>query len=102
MKASKDYISMWFDVRKELGISDSMSIGPMNKENGHTQWHTFSHSEMDGIGGVATILRKQGYPCEQLPISGEKNEPSSWQLYKLSKIDNMIREIIKTLSLIHI
>ena len=93
MKASKDYISMWFDVRKELGISDSMSIGPMNKDNGHTQWHTFSHSEMDGIGGVATILRKQGYPCEQLPISGEKNEPSSWQLYKLSKIDKKKKQV---------
>lgn len=78
---------MWFDVRKELGISDAMSIGPMNKVNGDIQWNTFSHSKMDGIGGIATILRKQGYPCSNLPQSGEKSEPSSWQIYKLSKLD---------------
>ena len=69
MKASKDYISMWFDVRKELGISDAMSIGPMNKSSGDIRWNTFSHSKMDGIGGIATILRDQGYPCKNLPIS---------------------------------
>ncbi|MBQ0730644.1 MAG: hypothetical protein KBT75_08080 [Oleispira antarctica] len=84
-KPAKDYIAMWFDVRKELGISDAMNIGPMNKANGNTQWHTFSHSKMDGIGGIATILREQGYPCQRLPQSGEKSEPSAWKLYKLSK-----------------
>jgi hypothetical protein len=87
MKASKDYIAMWFDVRKELGISDAMSIGPMNKASGDTQWNTFSHSKMDGIGGIATILREQGYPCQNLPQSGEKSEPSSWLIYKLNKLD---------------
>ena len=87
MKASKDYISMWFDVRKELGISDAMSIGPMNKATGDIKWNTFSHSQMDGIGGIATILREQGYPCKNLPQSGEKSEPSSWLIYKLNKRD---------------
>lgn len=84
-KPAKDYIAMWFDVRKELGISDAMNIGPMNKANGKTQWYTFSHSKMDGIGGIATILREQGYPCQRLPQSGEKSEPSAWKLYKLNK-----------------
>lgn len=76
---------MWFDVRKELGISDAMSIGPMNKDSGDIQWNSFSHSQMDGIGGIATILREQGYPCRNLPQSGEKSEPSSWLIYKLNK-----------------
>jgi hypothetical protein len=93
MKASKDYISMWFDVRKELGISDAMSIGPMNKSSGDIQWNTFSHSKMDGIGGIATILRDQGYPCKNLPISREKSEPSSWQLYKLNKLQKKNNKI---------
>ncbi|MFT7109153.1 MAG: hypothetical protein ACI843_000811 [Psychrobacter glaciei] len=85
MKVSKDYIAMWFDVRKELGISDAMSIGPMNKVSGDVVWNTFSHSKMDGIGGIATILREKGYPCLNLPKSGEKSEPSSWQIYKIKK-----------------
>ena len=86
-KSPKDYIAMWFDVRKELGISDAMNIGPMNKVDGNTHWHTFPHSKMDGIGGIATILREQGYPCRQLPKSGEQSEPSSWKLYQLRKLE---------------
>lgn len=96
MKTSKDYIAMWFDVRKELGISDAMNIGPMNKINGNIQWHTFSHSKMDGIGGIATILREQGYPCRQLPQSGEKFEPSAWSLYRLNKIERNKKNINNT------
>lgn len=85
MSASKDYIAMWFDVRKELGINDDMSMGKINKKNGSIQWEQFSHSKMDGVGGVATVLRKHGYPCKNLPISSEKQAPSLWQLYKLAK-----------------
>lgn len=76
---------MWFDVRKELGISDDMSIGQMKKSNGEINWSSFAHSEMDGIGGVATILREHGYPCKNLPKSSEKSIPGIWQLYKLNK-----------------
>lgn len=85
MSAPKDYIAMWFDVRKELGINDDMSIGQLNKLNGEISWEHFAHSEMDGVGGVATILRKHGYPCKELPKSGEKEEPTIWELYKLNK-----------------
>lgn len=85
MRQKKDYIAMWFEVRKELGINDDMSIGPMNKQSGTIDWQHFSHSEMDGVGGVATILRQQGYPCQELPKSGEKEAPSLWQIYKLRK-----------------
>lgn len=85
MNASKDYIAMWFEVRKELGINDDMNIGQLNKDNGNISWEHFSHSQMDGVGGVATILRQHGYPCKNLPKSGEKEEPGLWQLYKLNK-----------------
>jgi hypothetical protein len=95
-KSTKDYIAMWFDVRKELGISDAMNIGPMNKANGNTQWYTFAHSKMDGIGGIATVLREQGYPCKKLPQNGEKSEPSAWQLYKLSKLEKKNKKINNT------
>ena len=85
MKASKDYIAMWFDVRKELGINDDMSIGQMEKSSGEINWNNFAHCKMDGIGGVASILREHGYPCINLPKSGEKQVPSMWQLYKLNR-----------------
>jgi hypothetical protein len=85
MKPSNDYIAMWFEVRKEVGISDKMSIGQMKKSNGEISWNNFPHSKMDGIGGVATILREHGYPCNNLPKSSEKTVPSLWKLYQLNK-----------------
>lgn len=75
-RKNTDYIAMWFDVRKELGISDAMSIGRLNKLNGVIDWKQYPHSKMDGLGGVATMLREYGYPCYPLPVGRDNSEPS--------------------------
>lgn len=81
----KDYISMWFDVRKEMGINDTMNIGGLNKLTGDVDWSGFSHSDMDGLGGVATLLRGNGYPCSKLPVGRDNHEPSFFSLLKDNK-----------------
>ena len=79
----KDYISMWFDVRKEQGINDDMSAGPMNTVTQSVKWHQFRHRDMDGLGGLAKILRQHGYPSRVLPSSSDRHQPTFFQLIKL-------------------
>ena len=82
-KKQKDYISMWFDVRKEQGINDDMSAGLMNTVTKEVSWSNFHHGEMDGLGGLATALRKHGYPSRDLPVSSDKHKPSLIELLRL-------------------
>lgn len=80
---TKDYVAMWFDVRREQGINDEMSVGPMDTLTREVDWHTFAHRDMDGLGGIATILRQNGYPCAELPRSSEKAAPGFWEVLRL-------------------
>jgi hypothetical protein len=82
-KKQKDYISMWFDVRKEQGINDDMSAGLLNTETRKVTWHSFRHRDMDGLGGLAKLLRDYGYPSRTLPVSSDKHKPSLIELFKL-------------------
>ncbi|WP_144391874.1 hypothetical protein [Pleionea sediminis] len=79
----RDYVAMWFEARKEFGISDSMNVARLNLKDNSAVWQTFPHSKMDGLGGMATLMRNAGYPSRQLPKSSEKEKPSFWQLIKL-------------------
>src|SRR5690606_27524649 len=81
--AEQDYIALWFDVRKELGIHDDMRVGPLDTRTGDVRWYSFPHSRMDGLGGLATILREHGYPCRTLPKASEKRPPGTLQLLRL-------------------
>ncbi|KXO09193.1 Membrane fusion protein of RND family multidrug efflux pump [Moritella sp. JT01] len=93
----KDYIAMWFQARKAFGIGDRMNVGLLKKTTDEINWFEFSHSEMDGLGGLTTILREHDYPCENLPKTADKFAPSHWQQIKMlfaggkSKAPKMIR-----------
>ncbi|CED60581.1 putative uncharacterized protein [Moritella viscosa] len=93
----KDYIAMWFQARKAFGIGDRMNVGLLKKTTDEINWFEFSHCEMDGLGGLTTILREHDYPCESLPKTADKIAPSHWQKIKMifaggkSKTPKMIR-----------
>ena len=93
----KDYIAMWFQARKAFGIGDRMNVGLLKKTTDDINWFEFSHSEMDGLGGLTTILREHDYPCENLPKTADKIAPSHWQQIKMlfaggkAKAPKMIR-----------
>lgn len=78
-----DYIAMWFQARKEFGIGDRMNVGLLNKSAQQINWFEFAHSQMDGLGGLTTILREHDYPCTNLPKSADKVAPSNWQQIKM-------------------
>jgi hypothetical protein len=78
-----DYIAMWFQARKELGIGDRMNVGLLRKTDEQINWFEFAHSEMDGLGGLTSILREQGYPCAKLPKVADKAAPSLWKQIKM-------------------
>lgn len=80
---NKDYIAMWFQARKAFGIGDRMNVGLLNKSADDINWFEFSHSEMDGLGGLTTILREHDYPCLDLPKIADKSAPSHWQQVKM-------------------
>lgn len=86
-----DYISMWFDVRKEQGINDDMNLGLIDTRTQLIDWNVFRHRDMDGLGGIATIFRQHGYPSRELPKSSDKQPPSLWKLFllmwRMPKID---------------
>ncbi|QUM76956.1 efflux RND transporter periplasmic adaptor subunit [Moritella sp. 24] len=79
----KDYIAMWFQARKEFGIGDRMNVGLLKKTTDDINWFEFAHSQMDGLGGLTTILREHDYPCENLPKTADKSAPSHWQQIKM-------------------
>ena len=80
---NKDYIAMWFQARKGFGIGDRMNVGLLNKTTDDINWFEFSHSKMDGLGGLITILREHDYPCKDLPKIADKIAPSNWQQIKM-------------------
>ncbi|WP_017221637.1 efflux RND transporter periplasmic adaptor subunit [Moritella dasanensis] len=80
---NKDYIAMWFQARKEFGIGDRMNVGLLNKTTDDINWFEFAHSQMDGLGGLTTILREHDYPCQVLPKTADKVAPSNWQQIKM-------------------
>lgn len=78
-----DYIAMWFQARKELGIGDRMNVGLLSKADEQINWFEFAHSQMDGLGGLTSILREHGYPCADLPKAADKAAPSTWEQIKM-------------------
>ncbi|TQV66506.1 hypothetical protein FKG94_27120 [Exilibacterium tricleocarpae] len=79
----RDYIAMWFEARREFGISDAMRVARLDLATAQTHWKTFPHSKMDGLGGMATTMRSAGYPSRNLPQSTETAVPSFWRFLGL-------------------
>ncbi|WP_276677709.1 hypothetical protein [Thalassolituus oleivorans] len=82
MQKKKDYVAMWFNVRKELGISDEVHVGWYNPKTNTEQWTSYEHAKADGMGVFALELRKYGYPCTPLPTNRDTGEPSFWDVWK--------------------
>ncbi len=75
----KDYIAQWYEVREEQGISDRIHCFIHNSQEQQTQWHHFRHRDTDGIGMLANVREKLGYPASSLPRCRDLTEPGFWQ-----------------------
>ncbi len=83
--AEKDYIAMWFNVRKPYGISDTVYWGWYDPATKDIDWKTWQHADADGMIGFTNILRPMGYPCYPLPVCNETSVPSWREIRKAQK-----------------
>jgi hypothetical protein len=71
-----DPISSWFIAAEELGEFIGIRFGQLLPGSSEPEWTFLSHSEVDGIGGFAELLRERGASLPQLPQIKHPSAPS--------------------------
>src|ERR1700722_20232917 len=77
------WISPWFLAAEELGEYIGIRVGRIAPGATEPEWIFPRHSETDGIGGFAEILRSRGAKLERLPQLRHPSPPSSLAAVKL-------------------
>lgn len=67
--SEKDYLGAWFDVRRALGVDDTILIGRVDISQNAVEWHEYRHADYDGVGALAHFLQHIGYGRQVLPKS---------------------------------
>ena len=83
---TKDHIATWYEVREELGVSDTIHLFFLNKKNGHTDFESFRHRDMDGIAMLSKALKHKGYQTPPTPMNRDSYEPSLRHVLKQRKL----------------
>ena len=83
--AEKDYLAMWFNVRRKYGIQDTIYWGWYDPKAQEIDWKTWRHADADGMAGFANILRKDGFPCDPLPVCNETSVPGWREINKAQR-----------------
>ena len=79
----RDLISPWFLSAEELGEYIGIRFGRIAPGAAEPEWIFLRHSETDGIGGFAEILRSRGAKLERLPQLKYPSAPSALAALKL-------------------
>jgi hypothetical protein len=90
-----DLISPWFLSAEELGEYIGIRFGRMAPGASEPEWIFLRHSETDGIGGLAEILRSRGAKLERLPQLKYPSAPSALASLKLMRKFMRPRDRIK-------
>ena len=72
-----DPIKPWFFAAKELGEFIGIRFGHLSFRSEHPEWHYLPHTDYDGIGGLAHLLRERGATLNSLPQIKHPTK-SSW------------------------
>jgi NRPS condensation-like uncharacterized protein len=75
-----DPIKPWFDAMEDLGEYIGIRFGYLPLGSSEPEWIFLSHSEVDGIGGFAQLLRQRGAEAERLPQIRYPSNPS-WKWF---------------------
>jgi hypothetical protein len=73
---STDALAKWFSTAQELGEYIGIRYGRIGPGASEPEWFFLPHSEVDGIGGFARLLRQRGANLHQLPRIRHFSEPS--------------------------
>jgi len=56
----RDPIKLWFAAAEELGEYIGIRFGHLAAGRSEPEWHFLKHTDFDGIGGLAHLLRQRG------------------------------------------
>jgi hypothetical protein len=81
-----DTIKPWFDAMEEMGEYIGIRFGRIPPGKSVPEWSFLKHTQVDGIGGLAVMLRQQGVSLPHLPQNKYPSNPSwSWFLKTVPK-----------------
>jgi len=75
-----DPITPWFEALVELGEYIGVRFGRIAPGSEQPEWMFILHTEADGIGGLAKLLRERGATLPRLPHLKYPSEPS-WKWF---------------------
>lgn len=80
---SKNFQTTWFEVLEELGENHTMSFAVMDKNDKQYSWKQLPHSNLDGFGGVISLLSEMGFNYKDIDYQLiEKKSPNFIQKIK--------------------
>jgi NRPS condensation-like uncharacterized protein len=82
-KKISDSVAPWFIAAEELGEYIGIRFGRIAPGKNDPEWIFLRHTEFDGIGGLAEILRRRGATLGRLPQVRHPATPSVWPLLKM-------------------
>ncbi len=77
-----DPISPWFLVCEETGEYIGIRFGRVAPGANEPEWFFVRHTDFDGIGGFAELLRRRGADLPRLPQIKHPARPSWWALVR--------------------
>ncbi len=81
--ASSDPIRPWFHALKELGDCIEIRFGHLKAGSTEPEWLFLEHTDYDGIGGFAHLLRERGGKIGDLPRITHPAPLNWWSFLKI-------------------
>jgi hypothetical protein len=89
-----DPIAPWFIAAEELGEFIGIRFGRVPPEGTEPEWMFLRHTDFDGIGGLAELLRRRGAHLPRLPQIKHPSPPSWLSLRRvLPKLLKPLRRV---------
>ncbi|MCP5536061.1 MAG: hypothetical protein H7A51_07465 [Akkermansiaceae bacterium] len=82
MLFEQDPIRPWFEALESMGEYIGIRFGKVDEDAGAVEWLDLPHTQYDGIGGFAKILRERGAEIESLPRIPHSVSESWWPFVK--------------------
>ena len=80
--SSSDPIGPWFIAAEALGEYIGIRFGRVAPGDNTPEWIFLRHTDVDGIGGMADLLRRRGAEIPRLPQIKHPSAPSAFSLLR--------------------
>src|SRR5436190_309156 len=80
----RDPIKLWFAAAEELGEYIGIRFGHLPPGRSEPEWHFLKHTDFDGIGGLAHLLRRRGMDVGRLVQIKHATRPSLAALLRMA------------------